>query len=264
MGSADRWQVVREAVRLAAAPEGTRVAVTAIDLETGERFTERGDEPFKAASTIKALILATMARAIDAGTLDLDRMVPLPAERKVGGSGVLNWLTTGIALPLRDYAWLMIAISDNTASNVCIDAVGMEAVQATADALGLSTIHLGRYFKGVAAKPGDPENIASSDDLAALMAAIATGQVAGPEATSWMLRVLGEQQYLDRLPGRMPDGVSWQGKTGSLDGIHHDAGVFTGPQGRIAVACLTQGITDKDDANGLIASVGAAVSSLVA
>ncbi|MGN6483901.1 MAG: serine hydrolase, partial [Thermomicrobiales bacterium] len=59
MGSGDRWQGVRKVVALAAAPE-TRVAVTAIDLETGERFSARGDEPFKAASTIKALILATM------------------------------------------------------------------------------------------------------------------------------------------------------------------------------------------------------------
>ncbi|MGB3329915.1 MAG: serine hydrolase [Thermomicrobiales bacterium] len=262
MATGERWQAVQDAVD--AAPSGARVAVTAIDLATGASFRVRGDEAFKAASTIKVLILATMARQVDAGTLDLDRMVPLPAERKVGGSGVLNWLTTGIVLPLRDYAWLMIAISDNTASNVCIDAVGLDAVQETADALGLPTLHLGRLFKGVAAKPGDPENIASSDDLAALMAAIARGEVAGADSTAWMLQVLGEQQYLDRLPGRMAAGVTWQGKTGSLDGIHHDAGIYTGPHGQIAVACLTEGIADNLQANAVIATIGAAVSSLVA
>lgn len=262
MRTDDRWQAVREA--LAAAPEGTRIGLTVIDLETGERFSARGDEPFKAASTIKALILATMARALDAGTLDLDRRIALPAARKVGGSGVLTSLTTGIELPLRDYAWLMIAISDNTASNVCIDAVGMAAVAETAAALGLRTLHLGRFFTGIAANPGDPENIASSDDLAALMAAIAAGTAAGPEATAWMLDVLGGQQYLDRLPGRMPAGVSWMGKTGSLEGIHHDAGVFTGPNGRIAVACLTEGIADKLVAQEAIATIGASVSALVA
>ena len=261
MTAGDRWGGVRTAVD--GAPGETRIAVTAIDLETGETFRVRGDEPFKAASTIKALILAAMARAVDAGALDLDQRTPLPEARKVGGSGVLNWLTTGIELPLRDYAWLMIAISDNTASNVCIDAVGMDAVQETATALGLPTIHLGRYFKGVAAKPGDPENVASSDDLAALMAAIARGEVADAGTTAWMLKVLGEQQYLDRLPGRMPDGVTWLGKTGSLEGIHHDSGIFTGPRGRIAVACLTEGIDDDKAANEVIASIGAAVSSLV-
>ncbi|MGC4105613.1 MAG: serine hydrolase [Thermomicrobiales bacterium] len=259
MGTGDRWETVRQA--MSAAPEGTRVAVTVIDLETGEAFHERGGETFKAASTIKALILATMARALDAGALDLDSPVSLPANLTVGGSGVLTYLTPGIALPLRDYAWLMIAISDNSASNVCIDSVGMDAVQATADALGLPTIHLGRYFKGVAAKPGDPENLASSDDLAALMAAIATGAVASPEATAWMLKVLGEQQFVDRLPGRMPEGVTWQGKTGSLDGIHHDAGIFTGPKGRIAVACLTEGFLDKLDANAVASLIGAAIAA---
>ncbi|MGC4191132.1 MAG: serine hydrolase [Thermomicrobiales bacterium] len=262
MTTGNRWQAVREA--LDAAPAGTRVALTAIDLASGETFRQRGDESFKAASTIKTLILATMARTVDAGALDLDARISLPAERKATGSGVLNWLTTGIELPVRDYAWLMIAISDNTASNVCIDTVEMEAVQTTAHALDLPTIHLGRYFKGIAAKPGDPENIASSDDLAALMAAIARGEVAGPESTAWMTQVLGEQQYLDRLPGRMPPGVTWLGKTGSLDGIHHDAGVFSGPNGRIAVACLTEGITDKLVAQEVIATIGAAVSALVA
>lgn len=262
MKASTRWQTVRDAVD--AAPAGARVALTAIDLQTGESFNARGDESFKAASTIKALILATMARQVDTGILDLDRKVALAAERKVGGSGVLNWLTTGIELPLRDYAWLMITISDNTASNVCIEAVGMGAVQEMADALGLPTIHLGRFFTGVAAKPGDPENIASSDDLAALMAAIARGKVAGPDSTAWMLRVLGEQQFLDRLPGQMADGVTWLGKTGSLDGIHHDAGVFSGPNGRIAVACLSEGISDKAIANEVIAAIGAAVSAQVA
>lgn len=262
METSKRWQAVRDAVD--AAPDGTRIAVTAIDLQTGDIFHERGGEAFKAASTIKALILATMARQVDAAVLDLDRKLPLSAALKVGGSGVLNWLTTGIELPLRDYAWLMITISDNTASNVCIDAVGMDAVQETADALGLSTLHLGRFFKGVAAKPGDPENIASSDDLAALMAAIARGDVAGADSTAWMLQVLGEQQYVDRLPGRMASGVTWVGKTGSLDGLHHDAGVFTGPNGRIAVACLTEGMADKLIAQDVIAAIGAAVSAQVA
>lgn len=256
-----QWSEIQYALN--AAPAGTRVALTVIDLDSGERFRQRGDESFKAASTIKTLILATMARAIDAGTLDLDARIALPAGRKVGGSGVLNWLTTGIELPLRDYAWLMIAISDNSASNVCIDSVGMAAVQETADVLGLPTIHLGRFFTGVAAKPGDPENFASSDDLAALMAAIARGNVAGQSATTWMMQVLGEQQHLDRLPRTIPEGVTWAGKTGSLVAIHHDSGIFTGPGGRLAVACLTGGIDEDKAANDLIASIGEAVARLV-
>ena len=116
----ESWQALQEIV--ATAPEGATVAVTAIDLGSGARFDSKGGEPFKAASTIKTLILAALARGIDDGRLLLADTIALPAHRKVGGSGVLNWLTTCIELPLTDYAWLMIAISDNTASNVCIDA----------------------------------------------------------------------------------------------------------------------------------------------
>jgi hypothetical protein len=82
---------------LASAPDGVTVAVSLRHVESGERHEHLGDRPFTAASTIKVLILIALARALDAGTLDLSTpIVPAPHTR-VGGSGVLNCLSTGLA-----------------------------------------------------------------------------------------------------------------------------------------------------------------------
>src|SRR5688572_18579776 len=86
------------------------------------------DVPRKAASTIKIAILIALFRAIDAGSLHPSAHRDLRAADKVPGSGVLRALDDGLALTLHDLAHLMISISDNTASNMLIEAVGLSAV----------------------------------------------------------------------------------------------------------------------------------------
>ena len=113
-------------------------------------------------------------RAIDAGRLQLDDTRVLQASDKVGGSGVLRELHTGLSLTLHDLAHLMIAISDNTASNMLIDAAGLDAVNASLRDLGAANTVLGRRFLGRASQPGEPENLTTTADLALLLRAILT------------------------------------------------------------------------------------------
>jgi len=249
-----RWRGLQEAID--AVPSRAEVAVTAIDIDSGETFSVHGTERFKAASTIKTLILATLAHAVDAGKVDLDERLALPESLKVGGSGVLNWLTTGIELPLRDYAWLMITISDNTASNVCIDAVGLATIQQFAQEIGLPEIVLGRYFRGISPQPGDPDNFTTSDALAQLVLKIETGAIASAEPTAWMRTLLAEQQHRNRLPRILPDEVTYAGKTGSINGHVHDCGILTGPRGRIAIAALSRNFGDSYAAESWLGKVG--------
>ncbi|MGI8486074.1 MAG: serine hydrolase [Thermomicrobiales bacterium] len=252
--TSSRWDDLAQAI--AQAPQDARVAVTAIDLKNDEQYAVGGNDPFKAASTIKTLILAAIARAVDAGRLDLTQPIALPERLKVGGSGVLNWMTNGIDIPLTDHAWLMSATSDNTASNVCIEAATLPAIQEMADELGLKDLKLGRFFLGRSPAPGEPENIATTDDLATLLAAIEASKVSSPAQTAWMLKLLADQQHVDRLPRSLPGGVSYAGKTGSLEGIAHDCGILTGPKGSLAIAVLTEGIPDKYAADAFIGEIG--------
>lgn len=249
-----------EVERLATgAGSGRTVAVAARRLSDGRTWRWNGDRLFPAASTIKVPVLVALHRAADAGEIDLrERRGIAPADRVVG-SGVLTWMSPHLALPLEDFAYLMIAISDNTASNVCIAAVGRERVQETMAALGMTASRLERRFLGRLPTPDEGENRVTADDLVALLAAIGEDRAASPAACARMREVLGLQQYRDMLPRRLPEGVGFAGKSGWLPGLAHDCGLLTGPGGTLAAAILTEGFDDPYEAHELAGAVGAAL-----
>lgn len=254
---AGAWPEVRAAI--AAAPAGTRVGVSIRNLRNGAAFSHDAGSVFPAASTIKLVILVALARAVDEGRLQLTDIAPVLTTQKVAGSGVLNWLQTGLELTLQDHAWLMIAISDNTASNVLIDAVGVPAIHETQRALSLTATSLNRRFLGRLPAQGAPENVATAGDLTIVLSAIVRETAASPGRCAWMLDLLANQQHTDRLARHLPAGVTFAGKSGSLTGIAHDAGVLTGPNGTAAAAVLTQGFTDPYAADALIGAIALAL-----
>lgn len=252
------WTRVQAAIDRA--PAGSTVTVFAQDMDRGDRFGRLEDQILVSASTIKIVILAALAQAADDSRLDLQTVVPVLDAQRVGGSGVLTGLKTpGLALTLADHAWLMITVSDNTASNVLIDAVGTDAIRATQQRLGLTGTGLNRRFIGRLPDPGTPENLSTARDLATVLLGIAQGTLASPERCEWMLSVLADQQYRDRLGRYLPQAVTFAGKSGSLEGYCHDTGILSGPNGRAAVAVMTQGIADPLVAVDLIGAIGAAV-----
>ncbi len=257
MVNARGWAAVE---RLAAeAGPGRTVAVAARRRADGQSWSLRGDRLFPAASTIKVPVLAALHRAADAGDLDLRERRGIESADRVIGSGVLNWMSPHVTLPLEDFAYLMIAISDNTASNVCIAAVGRERVQQTMAALGMTQSRLERRFLGRLPTPEEGENRVTADDLVALLAAIGEDRAASPAACARMREVLGLQQYRDMLPRRLPEDVTFAGKSGWLPGLAHDCGLLTGPGGTLAAAILTEGFDDPYEAHVLAGAVGAAL-----
>ena len=104
------------------------VAVAVENLETGEFFGLNADQPMPTASLIKFPLLIATYHAAEQGDVDLEKLIPLRERDKVPGSGVLtDHFSSGIELPLRDYIRLMMRFSDNTATNVVIDQIGLEA-----------------------------------------------------------------------------------------------------------------------------------------
>lgn len=186
-----------------AVPEDVTIAVSLVHVESGERRGHPGDRSFRAASTIKVLVLIALARALDAGTLDLaNRIVPAPHTR-VGGSSVLNRLSDHLAPTIADHAWLMTAISDNIASNVLIDAVGLPAIRAMAHELGLAETVLHRHFMNEK-RPDEPSNSVSAADLTAMLAAIATDRAASPSGASGCGRCSATSSTATASPGTCP------------------------------------------------------------
>src|SRR4029078_12527970 len=93
-----------------------------VDLTTGDEIKRLQDSVFPTASTIKLAILYELFKQADEGLIDLDQVKPLDRRHVVGGTGVLRELTAP-TMALRDYAALMVVLSDNTATNVLIDVV---------------------------------------------------------------------------------------------------------------------------------------------
>ena len=241
-------------------PEAPSVSVAVRVPSTGATFDHQADLTQSSASTIKILILTALARAVDAGQLDLATRVAVQPAQLSAGSGILNELETPVELSLADHAHLMISISDNTASNVLIDAVGLEAIAATASAHNLTGTALQRRFLGRLPDPGTPENLTSANDLVTILTAIATNTAASPDLCDWMRQRLALQHYLNRLPRNLPAGVTFAGKSGSLEGFEHDCGILTGPNGQAIAAVMVRNVTDPYATDVVIGTIGRAIA----
>lgn len=196
---------------------------TVVDLTNGERFGRLQDEQFPTASTIKLAILYELFRQADEGRQRLDETLPLERRHVVGGSGVLDELTAP-AMPLRDYATLMILLSDNTATNVVIDAVGMENVTARMAALGLNRTFLRRRMIDMeAARRGD-ENVSTPAEIARLLEIIHRGEGLTPESHEGLLEIL-KRPKSTALRAGVPQNVPVANKPGGLEGVAVDAGI---------------------------------------
>ncbi len=219
------------------------------------------DEQRLSASTIKLAVLIALFRAVDAGTARLDQRIALRDEEKVGGSGVLAALDAGLRPTLHDVAHLMIAISDNTASNLVITAAGgLAAINAVCADLGATRTVLGRRFLGRAAQAGEAENLTTARDLTTLLHAILAGTAASPDACARMLALLRAQNHRERLARHLPETLGYAGKTGGLPGTALDAGIITTPGGPlliVGIATALPGPFAADETFGQLALAAA-------
>jgi beta-lactamase class A len=215
-----------------------RLHVAAWEPDAADRpLLIRADEAVTAASTIKVPILAAALDEVDAGRLDLAQPNAIPSQR-TGGSGVLQALPYLHTLTLADLLTLMIIVSDNTATNVVIDLIGMERVnQFCADA-GLNGTVLRRKMMDTEAVRLGLENTTTAHDQAKLLGAIAWGNLLPAPLRAFALQALERQQFNDGLPSLLPDEVTVAHKTGELPGVRHDVGVITGTNGRQAVVAV--------------------------
>jgi beta-lactamase class A len=213
-----------------------------IDLTDGQRITRLGGVQFATASTIKLAVLYELLKQAEEGRLALDTPRPLDPAQVVGGSGILQHLSRP-ALSLRDHAALMLILSDNTATNVVIDAVGMAAVNTRMQALGIHGLTLRRrMMDGAAAARGD-ENTASPEALVASAVAVWKGD--GLTAASRDLA----RTLLHQVPGRIRDAVPARvqvaSKTGTLAGVRAEAAVIEIDGRPFALAVMTTHLRDE-------------------
>ncbi|MFB4299223.1 serine hydrolase [Actinomadura sp. NTSP31] len=247
--------LVRRADRL-----GGTLGVVAHDLGTGERAEVNAGHRFTSASVIKLAVMAAVLAEAGAGGRSLDDRLPAPPDARVPGSGVIKDLADAAEFSVRDLVTLMIIVSDNTATNLLIDLVGRDAVNAWCAGRGLHGTVLARVMMDAAARERGEENLTTPADVAALLTGLVRGELLGEEGTAFALDVLARQQVNDRLPRHLPPGVTLAHKTGELASVCHDAGIVLA-KGRepIILVAMTEGIDSEHEAAALIADTGRAV-----
>ncbi len=222
---------------------GGKVTLAGANLKTGERFGLASDRPVATASTIKLPIMVEVFHQVKEGKLSWTQPVTVTDFDRVDGSGILQFLRPEARLTLADAVTLMIDLSDNTATNVVIHQVGVEAVNARMRQLGLKNTKLFRYVYHEV-QPETPQmkqfglGVTTADDMVLLLTLIQQRKILSPADCDRMMQILGQQEDNDAFPRYTGSiaGVAWAHKTGALDAVRNDVGIAQTTAGPIVLA----------------------------
>ena len=264
MVSKPDWTAVTQVIERAER-EGSAIGAVVI-APSGVRFGHNADRRFVAASTVKIAVMIELFRQIDAGAQSLDQRHLLRPGDKVAGSGVISHLHDGIEFTVGDLVFLMMSISDNTATNILIDRVGMAQVNATMRDLGMANSSLGRKMHGRPALATEQENWATPNDFAAAVAALLGNSAASPAACAQMVAVLEKQQNNRRIARHLPanNRPRWGSKTGSLPGVVNDVGFVVTERGPVIISVYCERLADAHLGEQIIGDIGWAALAAVA
>ncbi|MEP6690183.1 MAG: serine hydrolase [Gemmatimonadaceae bacterium] len=259
--SALLWNKLEASVaRVERAHDGL-MGVAIRDLVTGQVLAINADELFPTASTIKIAILAELVRADQRGRVHLADAYTVSASDVVGGSDIMEGLTPGVTrLTLRDLATMMVAVSDNSATNVLIDRLGADSVNALLVELGLKETRLRRKMMDLKAAAAGRENTATPRELVTLLAALHHGTVLGAKGTDAFFALLSTHKN-SQIARVLPDTVRVATKPGDLDGVRNDCGVVFAPRRPFAICVMTTFDHDARAAEDAISEVAAAAYS---
>lgn len=192
------------------------------DLKTGDEILLNADMTFPTGSSIKVPILIELQKQAAAGRYSLSDTRGIDEANRVGGSGVISsFLGRSSQLSLHDLAVLMIALSDNTATNMLIDQTGMANINRTLDEAGLKNIRLQRKMLDTAASARGVENLATPREAMRLMRMLARGEMVTPEVSRETLKILRLRKS-SPIPQAIPPGIPVANKPGGLEGVSCD------------------------------------------
>lgn len=219
---------------------GGTYALWVKDLASGASLGIRDGDVFPAASVIKLPVLLALLRMVETGAASLDERRTLTAQHKTGGAGIFQHFDDGLAVTLADACHAMIALSDNTATNLVLDVTGISRVNDLLDMLGCRRTRLHRYFgkPEMAGAPGPSPAVPA--EIGLLLERLATGTILTPPLCRLALRILRHQTHRALAPRLLPEGTIVAHKTGSLDGVRHDVGLLWLPPSRTAGTAAPQ------------------------
>src|SRR6202051_4257596 len=196
------------------------------DLKTSDQFFLHENEVFAQASSIKIAVLAELYRQAQQGKLKLTDLYTVNAADLVQDSDIMGGLTPGVTrITLRDLATMMVAVSDNSATNVLIDRVGLDNVNAFLKAQGLRDTRLRRKMMDLKSATEGRENVSTPNEMLSLLQALYRGEIMNKEMTDDFFKVLSTHKD-SWIPRNLPDDLKIADKPGALEGVRNDSGVI--------------------------------------
>ncbi len=212
-------------------------------LDDGFTLEHNKNEVFAAASVVKVPILLEALRQVQHGILKLETRILLPALEQVGGSGVLMAFQPGLMPTLQDYLTMMIVVSDNTATNISLDAVGgCDAVNSSLKNWGCSsTTVVGKLMltddrKNAGQLSGKKAEVTPFESVM-LLEKLYNGELLNPELIKLALEILEKQQYTEILARYLPEGTRTATKSGQIIGVRNDVGMVLTERPYVLALC---------------------------
>ena len=248
---------IRQAIEQVSAPYGETVSVTYLPVGSPAGIVSvNGATQHASASMIKLVVLAALLDKVAAGEIDLAAQVEVTSSDIVSGTGTVQDDGPG-TYELRELARRMIADSDNTATNVIVDLIGMDVVNEEASKLGLTGTVMARKMMDMVAADQGMRNRMTSDDAATILDLIASGKLVNEQMSELAMSFLLQQTINAGLTDAIPAGVQVAHKTGELIQAEHDGGIVLAAHPYVLVV-MTEGI-DNYLGVSVIADVSRAV-----
>lgn len=233
---------LRAALAALAQSSGLSVGYALKDLTTGEEFLHRADDVFPQGSSIRIHLVTELYRQATEKKLSVDEVRTLPEAARTGGTGVLRYMSPkSVAMSLRDYAVLMIAVNDHSAANFLTDVVGLENVNASLAAQGTPEIKFRRRVISRQEAAGSPDNEGTPRAVMRSLELIHRGAVVDRATSDSILEVLSvpEISYFHR---ELPRGVLFAGRSGSGPTMRCDAGIVRLPNRPFVLCTMVKGL----------------------
>lgn len=227
-----------------------------IQRENGDILAQRqSGKRIPSASIIKIPILLTLLDAVEAGELQLDNTHELKSQDKVGGAGELQFQPSGSQHTLRFLAGEMIRISDNTATNILIEKLGMKRIQEWLDKRGFTETQLNRKMMDFDAIEKGRQNYTSPSEINQMLRMLVQKEELPANSITEALILLKSCEDNETLTAYLPEGLEVAHKTGTLDYVRGDAGIIFSPRPLI-ISVFVENFDDISEAEMKIAEIG--------